>query len=136
MHHFWRVIQHEGEVADNIVVIFNPNKEATTVTLPEGKWNIYVKGSKAGTQVLYTVEGQVEVDAITAMVLCQDDNAPQYVDLSVSDQQSECIDAPAQNTQNTNGTTGNGINPVVVAVVAVVVVVLVAVVAIILKRKK
>ena len=130
---------YEGEVADNIVVIFNPNKEATTVTLPEGKWNIYVKGSKAGTKVLYTVEGQVEVDAITAMVLCQDDNAPQYVDLSVSDQQSESIDAPTQdtqNTQNTNGANGNGINPVVVAVVAVVVVVLVAVVAVILKRRK
>ena len=67
---------YEGEVADNIFVIFNPNAEKTTVTLPEGDWNIYVSGNKAGTTALKSVNGEVTVDGITAMVLCQDDNKP------------------------------------------------------------
>ena len=58
-----------GEEDDAIVVIFNPNKEATTVTLPEGEWNIYVNGEDAGTKVLGTASGSVKVDAISAMVL-------------------------------------------------------------------
>lgn len=66
----------EGEVADNIYVIFNANEEATEIELPEGKWNVYINADKAGTEVLKTVSGKVKVDAISAMVLCQDDNAP------------------------------------------------------------
>ncbi len=68
----------EGEVADEIFVIFNPNETATTVTLPEGEWNIYVNDTYAGTQVLQTVSGTVEVAAISAMVLCRDDATPVY----------------------------------------------------------
>ncbi len=68
----------EGEVADEIFVIFNPNETATTVTLPEGEWNIYVNDTYAGTQVLQTVSGTVEVAAISAMVLCRDAATPVY----------------------------------------------------------
>ena len=67
---------YEGEVADNIFVIFNPNAEKTTVELPEGDWNVYVSGKKAGTKVLKTVSGDVTVEGISAMVLCQDENKP------------------------------------------------------------
>lgn len=68
---------YEGEVADNLFVIFNPNEEETTVTLPEGDWNVYVRGKKAGTKVLKTItNGEVTVEGISAMVLCQDDNEP------------------------------------------------------------
>lgn len=67
---------YEGEVADNIFVIFNPNAEKTTVELPEGDWNVYVSGNKAGTKVLKTVSGKATVEGISAMVLCQDDNKP------------------------------------------------------------
>ena len=58
-----------GEIDDDLFIIFNPRKETTTVTLPEGKWDVYVDGVKAGTTVLRTVEGSVTVDAISAMVL-------------------------------------------------------------------
>ena len=68
---------YEGEVADNIFVIFNPNPEKTTVQLPEGDWNVYVSGNKAGTKVLKTIKnGEATVEGISAMVLCQDDNKP------------------------------------------------------------
>ena len=63
-------------MADNIFVIFNPNPEKTTVELPEGDWNVYVSGNKAGTKVLKTVSGEATVEGISAMVLCQDDNKP------------------------------------------------------------
>ena len=63
-----------GEVADNIFVIFNANETETEIELPEGKWNVYINGEKAGTEVLKTVKGSVTVKPISAMVLCQDDN--------------------------------------------------------------
>ena len=60
-----------GEMDDDLVVIFNPRKETTNVTLPEGKWDVYVDGTTAGTTVLRTVEGTITVDAISSMVLVQ-----------------------------------------------------------------
>ena len=62
----------EGETADSILVYFNPNAEATEITLPEGKWNVYINGEDAGTEVLAKVSGTVTVDAISAMVLVQE----------------------------------------------------------------
>ena len=58
-----------GKTDDDLFIIFNPRKETTTVTLPEGKWDVYIDGVKAGTTVLRTVEGSVTVEAISAMVL-------------------------------------------------------------------
>ena len=58
-----------GDIDSDMVVIFNPRKESTTVTLPEGKWDIYVEGDKSGTAVLRSAEGTVTVEAISAMVL-------------------------------------------------------------------
>jgi len=55
----------------SIVVIFNPRSESTTVTLPEGKWDVYVADTKAGTEVLGPEEGEVSVAPISAMVLIQ-----------------------------------------------------------------
>ena len=55
----------------SIVTVFNPRSEATTVTLPEGRWEICVSGDTAGTVSLGTAEGQVTVDALSAMVLVQ-----------------------------------------------------------------
>ena len=51
------------------VMIFNPRSEATMVTLPEGKWDIYVDGENAGLEVLGSAETEVSVAPISAMVL-------------------------------------------------------------------
>lgn len=64
-----------GEVADNLFVIFNANETETEMELPEGKWNVYIDDAKAGTKVLKTVKGKVKVAPISAMVLCQDGNS-------------------------------------------------------------
>ena len=60
---------------NSLVVIFNPNAEATTVTLPEGAWDIRINGQDAGDESLGTAEGTVEVAPISAMVLVQEGEA-------------------------------------------------------------
>ena len=62
----------EGEKADAICVIFNPNAEEAKVALPEGNWNIYINGEDAGTEKLGSASGEVTVGAISAMVLVQE----------------------------------------------------------------
>lgn len=58
-----------GEVSDGIVVIFNPSLNKKNIALPEGEWNICVNGEKAGTEVLGTATGSVDVEPISAMIL-------------------------------------------------------------------
>ena len=71
---------------NSLVVIFNPNAESTTVTLPEGSWDIRITGEDAGDTSLGTAEGTVEVAPISAMVLVQEGEAePQAEEPVVSD---------------------------------------------------
>ncbi len=59
-----------GEKAEQIVVIYNPLSTDTTVTLPEGEWDVYVNDTTASADiVLNTVSGTVTVPRISAMVL-------------------------------------------------------------------
>ena len=76
-----------GETADALFVIFNPNAESTEVTLPEGSWNIYINSGDAGTEILGTASGTVTVNPISAMVLVQEAEAP--VDETESDLDKE-----------------------------------------------
>ena len=65
-----------GETAEEMVLIFNANETATTVTLPEGSWNVYINDEKAGTEALSTVkDGKADVAPISAMVLVKEDKA-------------------------------------------------------------
>lgn len=59
-----------GDSAEGMYIIFNPNTAETRVALPEGVWNVYINGEKAGTEVLETItEGTANVAPISAMVL-------------------------------------------------------------------
>lgn len=53
----------------NIFVIYNPFEEDLKVTLPEGSWDVYIKGQTAGNEVLETVSGEVSVESVSCMVL-------------------------------------------------------------------
>jgi pullulanase len=64
-----------GESAEQIFLAFNPNTTATTILLPEGNWNVHVKGTQAGTEVLETVSGTLTVDPISAVVLVKGESA-------------------------------------------------------------
>ena len=64
------ILNNGGSVDENrIISIFNADSVANTVTLPEGQWNVCVNKDKAGTEVLATVSGTVEVEATSAMIL-------------------------------------------------------------------
>ena len=59
-----------GETADELYIIFNPNNEAQEIELPEGTWNVCINGETAGTKSLATInDGKATVDPISAMVL-------------------------------------------------------------------
>ena len=54
---------------ETLYTVFNGNRDEKQITLPRGKWNVCVNDRFAGTEVLETVEGQITVPAISAMVL-------------------------------------------------------------------
>ena len=54
---------------NELIVVFNPNAEASTVELPKGTWTIYINGDKAGTDALGTARGTATAEPISAMVL-------------------------------------------------------------------
>ena len=57
---------------NEIIAIFNPRENDTVVTLPEGKWTVYIDAENAGTEALATAEGTVTVAAISACVLVKE----------------------------------------------------------------
>ena len=61
-----------GEAAEEMYVIFNSGTISQKLNLPAGKWHVYVKGSKAGTKVLATVENNVTIPPISALVVGRD----------------------------------------------------------------
>lgn len=83
----------EGETAEEMFVIFNPNPEAAEVALPAGGWSVYINGSKAGTEALEGVSGKVNVEPISAMVLIKDDSVPAAEEPDAAGEPSEVADA-------------------------------------------
>ena len=60
----------EGEIADEILIIYNGNKETVEVTIPDGEWKVCINAKSAGTKVLAKVSGgKVKVDGISCMAL-------------------------------------------------------------------
>ncbi len=57
----------EGQ--QELFAVFNADTHDVILHLPEGKWNIHIQDGNAGTEVLQTVEHQVTVSPISAMVL-------------------------------------------------------------------
>jgi pullulanase len=57
------------ENGTEMFIIFSAAKTAETVPLPCGKWQVVVNAEKAGTVALETVETQVTLSPISAMVL-------------------------------------------------------------------
>ena len=42
---------------NTICIIYNPNSEESTVSIPKGRWKVYINGEKAGTEVIDTIKG-------------------------------------------------------------------------------
>ncbi len=124
--------QPNGETAEEICVIYNANKEAVNVTLPDGEWEIYVNGEKAGCEVLGTASKSVEVEGVSAMVLTKGNSGN-----AAADSQTEKTTESAAETSGQSVESGNSIfsvRNIVIAAVAVCVIVVICVV--VLKKKK
>jgi pullulanase len=65
--------KNTGNQELTICVVLNANREAKTIELPEGVWNVYVKGKRAGTEVLEIItDGTVTTEPISALVLVKE----------------------------------------------------------------
>ena len=104
-----------GETADELYIIYNANTTDTTVTLPDGNWNVYINGEKAGTEVLDTVTGTAAVAPISPLVLVRESSKSAF-------------------SSNTTGSASN--IGLIVGIVAVVVVVAGIVVVMVRKKSK
>ena len=115
-----------GETADELFIIFNANEAETTVTLPDGDWNVYINGEKAGTEVLETITGKsATVAPISAMALVRESGvsaAGSNTAPADSDSQAaaETSDTAADSTNNNTGLI-IGIVVVIVAVIGCVI---------------
>ena len=97
-----------GETAEELFVIFNANEASTTVPLPEGNWNVYINGEKAGIQALASItDGSAVVEPVSAMVLVKEDAAV----VSVQE--------PADTTEEGNGMNTGLVVGIAAAAVAV-----------------
>ena len=54
---------------EEIIAVFNASIHSQPIILPEGKWDVCIKGTTAGTTSLETVEVQASADAISTLVL-------------------------------------------------------------------
>ena len=68
-----------------IIVLYNPNKNPTTVQLPKGRWNVCIADQTAGTESLLTVEGGISVAPISACVLTLEPVTSDLSDLDLSE---------------------------------------------------
>lgn len=65
----YKVKKCNKEVADSIIVVYNPNDEDVNVTLPSGKWKLCINEDKAGIEVIDTFKKSVSVKANSCYVL-------------------------------------------------------------------
>jgi len=62
------ILTHPTE--DDIYVVFNANKTPKQVQVPDGEWKVYVKGKKAGNEVLdINTGGIVVVEPISTVIM-------------------------------------------------------------------
>ena len=53
----------------SILAIFNAGSQSAAFSLPQGQWEVNIHDTRAGTDCLFTAEGQVEVAPVSATVL-------------------------------------------------------------------
>ena len=76
---------------NELIVVFNPNKEATTITLPEGQWTICIQGDQAGTESLGTASGTATAEPISTLVLVKAAETEPDVEIIVGESEEDSI---------------------------------------------
>ena len=121
-----------GETAEEICVIYNGNKDAVNVTLPDGEWDIYVNGEKAGCEVLGTVSGTAQVEGISAMVLTKSGAGNSGADTQAAGNDESTAEVSGESVESSSSVS----TPVIILIVVVVICVIAAVCVVVSKKKK
>lgn len=126
----------DGEGGRDIFAAFNAESEEIKLTLPEGSWDMYVDGERAGTEILGNVSNEITLDAVSAVVLVksadavkeQDDKADtsdvtaEIPDKGQPDSDSGKTSDDSAKTKDSSDTETDDSNwPLIIAVAAVVV---------------
>ena len=123
-----------GETSDGLFIIFNSNTEAQEVSLPEGAWDVYVNGEKAGTEVLDTISGTAVVEPISALVLVKSKSAGTAAGVDKEDASEADSQTPGTDDETASESfTGFRTISIICAIIAVAAAV-VAVVVVIVKK--
>ena len=104
-----------GEEADELFLIFNPNLEETTVSLPKGDWNVCVSEIKAGTKALSRVKDSITVSPASAVFLVKGDKDVDFAAKTVNNGSTD------NKSVNVNGGIIAGITAAFAAAVATIV---------------
>ena len=60
-----------GETAEEMYLFFNAKTEPVEYTLPDGSWDVYINGTKAGTEILGSVSGKITIEPLSALVVAK-----------------------------------------------------------------
>lgn len=54
--------------SEKMLIVYNANKSANTLELPEGQWKVVACGDKAGTEVIKTIKNQTELEEMSCLI--------------------------------------------------------------------
>jgi pullulanase len=118
-----------GETAKSICIVFNANNTSKPVTVPDGSWNIYVKGDQAGTEIIETIQGgNITVDPISALVLVKEDKSKEV------SEDTESTDS--QTTDSTKAADKHSLRNILIGISGAIVIIGTAVLLILRRRKR
>ena len=123
----------EGEVADQLLIIYNASKEAKEVTIPEGTWNVCIKDNKAGIAVIETVSGgKISVSPISTLALVQGET--EDANAVGSTTTTTTPDASTDSNDSKDEKSGNFFKDNLVIILVVAAVAVVAIIAVVAKK--
>ncbi len=123
----------DGESAEEMYIIYNANNAEEEMTLPEGNWNAYIDGKKAGTTALYSVSGTAKVEPLSALVLIKEDTV---VEEPASDDEPSVSEEPIERTDTGETVQKKGVSGLLIGGLAAAAAIVVAGFAFLFKKKK
>ena len=61
------MIAFTTRTVNDLILIYNANRDAKTFKLPEGQWDVYINAKQAGNLFIETVSGEVEIEGISML---------------------------------------------------------------------
>lgn len=114
-----------GEVADALLIAYNPTASEVRLTLPEGDWNVCINGEKAGVDTIETVSGELTLTARSCFALVKGETKAASTDLSApsSTSSSDSSSSSSSSSSVTTKSEKKSVLPLIIVLVIVIVVV-------------